>query len=773
MHCHTPHLPTERPRAEKLHPQLNSPSALQTQKPEFSQRPGRQDFTLKGMPVRLPPRRTRQTQGIALVVVLLSAMVLMVSLLAISSTMVISSQRTTADQGVTLQAQYAAEAGLARAQTNLVEVQTVLSQMNVANSSRTQIENHARNYCNGGIWTPAPNYSNWTPDQRANGVPLCPVSTGNASNRFSLFTTYTPSNAYPSGTSAALFWLSAFSNTSPSVKIASDAASSSETWYTVSYGPTGVAGLLTATGVRLMAPNFYRFEFTISPTTSRGELRANNRVIASRRVQQDVSGTYSFDVQLPSFARNFVFRDITTNTGGNQLYFAGGETFGGPVHNNGTPGFAKVSGTTPVFTDDFSSCAPNGTFSSYSTTTSGRAADLANTFQGSDPVYGLNPCIDLPTNSNNQKRAAFGGDPEDTGALTEDNLQAAWGVRYQTTLGGRTSTTPMPNGVYYSKGNGTTAPNQASAWNNDTSTNIGGGAYIRGDVDQLKLCANSDRQVIGVRQGTTITTFEENANGTWSVKVRTNVRTSDNSSCTGGNNGTTMKTLSGTFNGMVYVDGDIDDMRGDGTANADVASKSKLTVASTGKVLLKDDITYVDMPAANRPESEIDTALAAIKNRDSMLGIYSSGEKCNPVGSSTAGCGSILADGDNNKDLNIHASLMATKEISTTGNRRGEGFGAVRNNQSLGTVTQNGTNRKVQIRLFGGVIEKQSQTVGDLGSNGYARNYKYDERFKRGYAPPFFPEQADGGESAVIARWTSGVSIPFSAQQGVWQAVGN
>ena len=720
--------------------------------------------------------RHKQTQGIALVIVLLSAMVLMVSMLAISATMVISSQRTTVDQSATLQAQYAAEAGIARATANLAEIDSVMRQINVTNSTRTQIEQHIRNYCNGGATT----FSD-----PLNGV-ICTVGSGNNTSRYSVFTTYIPSTAYPGGKNATTYWSDVFVTYSPSTKVSSETANSSETWYTVGYRnelTSAVAGPLTPTRVLLLGRNSYRFEFAVTPIRSDGEVRVGSRVIAARRVEQQNSGLYYIDVLLPSYARNFIFRDVTHNTvsPSNQLYFAGGESFGGPVHTNGTPGFAKISGTTPVFTDDFSSCARSGAYLNYSgSTTTYTSTDMQNTFQGSTPQFGIDPCIDLPQNSNNQKRAAFGGDANNKDAVTEDQMQAAWGVKYQTStsLIGTVDcilnpssprcrvTSPMPNGIYYSKGNGSTTPNQDSTWNNDSSINTGGGIYIKGDVDEFKLSTTSDRQIISVKQGTNTTTFTQNADNTWTVRVGS----------------INVKTLSGKFNGMVYVDGNINDMRGDGTNTADMGKNSQITVASTGKVLLKDDITYVNMPSADRPESEVDAALATAKSRNAVLGIYSSGDKCEPVAPSTpAGCGSIQADGGNNEDLNIHASIMATKEICSlsTCPRKGEGFGAIRNATNLGTVVQKNASlqnvsRKVQIKLFGGIIEKQSQTVGDLGSNGYARNYKYDRRFRDGFAPPFFPEQADGGESAVIARWNTNMDPNgIGSSQSVWQNLGN
>ena len=710
------------------------------QKPKFSQRSGRQDFTLGGMSVS-QLRRARQTQGIALVIVLLSAMILMVSLLAISATMTISSQRTTADQSVTLPAQYAAEAGVARAYAGLKEAQGVLGTLKVE-GNRTTLEAHLRNYCNVTASLPIPA----NPDN----TPFCIANTGTNANRYSLFTSSTPSAAYPSGTTAATYWTPLFERTPVTTQIAS--SGSSKTSYTVSYG-------LIPKGVLVVKPNFYRLEFDLAPVDATGNVQSGNTVVASRRIQQTSGGTYSVDVQVPSFARNFVFRNKTTSTSGGQLYFAGGESFNGPVHTNGIPGFYKTGGQTPTFSSDFTTCSGSGAFYGYSGGGAAGTADYQSTFQGSAQFTA--ECVPMPTNSNNQKRASFGGDTTNTVDLTDEEMQTAWGVKYTTTTTSQqpvpgsknkcyngpnvsgcsytttttTTSDPLPNGIYYSKGDGATTPNQSTSWTNNATNNTGGGMYIKGDVDQVKLCSNSGNnnlQIIGIKQGSTTTTFQENTDGTWSVRVKSNGTVSCNVSSSSNTNGSEVKKLGGKFNGMVYVDGKVADLSGDGSDAADISKNSKITLTAAGDVTIKQDLTYTEDPQT-------------VANAKNVLGIYSSG-------------GSVLVDGPSNKDLNIHASIMASKS--------GEGFGATHWDQVIGTVA----GQKVRINLLGGVIEDQSQTVGTIGNAGYARNYKYDPRFKNGYAPPFYPEQVDGITSSTIVSWTSSVT-PFGTQRGVWQTV--
>ena len=682
-------------------------------KPDFSQLPERRNLTLEGMLVEYSPcahpQRVRQTQGVALVVVLLSAMVLMVSMLAITSTMVISSQRTTADQASTLQAQYAAEAGLARASGNLSEIQTVIEKLAVpTNQNANNIEAHVKHFCDKNSLTSyEPDYDNWTPDQKNNGIELCVAAPAgqNGNSRYSLFTAYTPSSAYPNGAAPpGQYWRDVFAGDTAPVekKIATDPSSGAESWYRTGFG-------LAPTRVLIRRPPpamHYSFAFTVASVRSTGEVRAGTRVVATRTINKGVSGEFYIDLKKDSFSKYALFRNQTTSTSGGQLYFAGGETFDGPVHTNGKPGFYKYNGTTPKFLDTFTSATEErlASYIGYNST------DRAATFVNKNPVFGVSE-IPLPTNNNNQMRAAFGGDETDDRTVSNRDLRTAWNIQR--------NNDPLPTGVYYSKGNGSAA-NAEGSWL--------GGIHVQGNVDQLKLCnnRNSNLQIIAVKQGSKTTTFQENSDGSWSVREKTGNSTVNCNVNSGSNaNGSEVKRLSGsTFNGMVYINGTVADLSGDGSDAADVSANSQLTIATSSDVVIKSDITYTDDPRQNQDALNV-------------LGIYSNG-------------GSVLADGPDNRDLNVHASIMASKG--------GEGFGTIDPNDSRGTFG----GRKVQINLLGGIIEDQSQTVGNIGNGGYSRNYKYDRRFKtKGLMPPFFPTQK---------HWTPEASA-FSDATGVWQTV--
>ena len=691
------------------------------------------------MPAESPPAcarpgHVRHTQGVALIVTLLAAMILMVFLLAVSSTMVVSSQRTTADQDVTLQAQYTAEAGLARGNMALAEIQGALQRIAVpAGQASGVINTHIRNFC-GGVFLPT------QPAPPDNGTLLCDLSTPSNNfsvpafaNRYSLFTTYTnlPNPGYTTAAAASTYWNNVFvedeaSPNTVSARVGTNG--SAETWYTVSYG-------LKPERAVLLAADTYRLFFKVINVTSTGQVRVGGQIVASRRLEQitvlnpnfnnqTTSGEYFVDVFNPSFSRYVQFRDRTTQTagdGGGQLYFGADETFDGPVHTNGTPGFMGSASTNPRFLDEFTTAAATGTYSGLSNS----ASDQARMFPNATPRFAAG-AVNIQENIFSQLRASYGGDESQSedgppaNPVTERELRGAWGV-------GRPAQRDiiMPDGVYFSKGNSNDQVNVANSWAGHPTK--ASGIYVKGNLSALRFSKTDNtptgRQVIELTQAGVLTRFEQQTNGGWTVRV--------------GNAAT--RTLTGEFNGMVYVDGNIASLGGDDGTNNDIAANSQVTLASSGNIIVKNDITYTNDPTV--PGNE---------NAANVLGVYTNGKKC--ISGAVAGCGSIELDGTVNKDLTIHATMMASYT--------GQGFGTLNCGGSTcpnkGTVT----GRQVRINVLGGVVESQSQTVSS-GANGYRRAYKYDRRFRSGFSPPFFPRRSS---------WTAQLE-PFVVQTQVWQTV--
>lgn len=392
-----------------------------------------------------------------------------------------------------------------------------------------------------------------------------------------------------------------------------------------------------------------------------------------------ISGSFSIDLNRPSFAQYALFRHLTTSTGGSQLYFGGTEKFNGPVHTNGKPGFSGA----PVFNGPFTS-----SWASYAT--SSRINNANPVFNGGS-TWGV-PTVALPTNSFSQERAALGSDPSNTTSMSNNEKRSALGMS-----GG----SALPTGVYY--------PTSGS--------NLTGGIYVQGTLDSLKLTRGSNgEQIYRLAQGGTITTVTVDY-----VNNQTVI------------NGTTY--TGKPTNGVLYVAGAVNWLGGTSRTAATVAANTQLTLATTGDVLIKNDLiyegaTFKDANGVVLSDPTVAEAIADIDgNAINTLGIFSSG------GSVKIGTGAP----DN---INVHATIMASGT--------NKGFGSADLSNPHGTI-----------KLLGGIIEYQSQTVGTLDGNGnlsggYSRRYFYDNRYATGFAPPFFPTRPvyiSDLAAFNIARW--------------------
>lgn len=441
----------------------------------------------------------------------------------------------------------------------------------------------------------------------------------------------------------------------------------------------------------------YRLKYSIVPfdtaVTSRGYTFTYKYTITSQGKYADpalgfnqknntIAGSFSINLDRPSFAQYALFRNLTTSTSGSQLYFAGGEKFNGPVHTNGKPGFSG----SPIFNGPFTS-----SWGSYAT--SSRINNANPIFNGGSQ-WGV-PTVTLPTNNYSQQRAAFGGDFNNTTAPNNNEIRAGLG------LGGGAA---VPTGVYIA--------------NNGTS-NVTGGIYVQGTLDSLKLTRGSNGEQIYrfAQGGSSYTLTVDYANRQTTL------------------NGTT---YSGVPNGALFVAGAVNWLGGTSRTAATVAAQTQLTLATTGDILIKNDLIYEgaifkDSGGVILTDPTLAEAIPDIDpNATVTLGLFSSG------GNVKLGTGAP----DN---INVHATIMASGT--------NKGFGA----QDL-SVAAHGT-----VKLLGGIIEYQSQTIGVLGTGGvlkygYSRRYWYDNRYATGFAPPFFPTRPSylsDLASFNVSRWAA------------------
>ncbi|MCI0330360.1 MAG: DUF4900 domain-containing protein [candidate division Zixibacteria bacterium] len=357
----------------------------------------------------------------------------------------------------------------------------------------------------------------------------------------------------------------------------------------------------------------YKLKYSIAPfdttVTSRGFVFTYRYTITSQGRYSDpvlgfneknniIAGTFSVNLNRASFAQYALFRHMTTDTAGNQLFFRNAEKFGGPVHTNGKPGFSA----SPIFNGPFTSA-----WTSYGTSAQINNADPQ--FNGGSQ-WGMGS-IGLPTNAYSQQRAAFDDtDPTNTSSPNNSDIRNGLG------LGGGGA---IPTGVYLA---------------NNGTINATAGIYVQGDVTSLQLWVGADSsQHYRFNQGGTITDIVVDYGSNQTIF-----------------NGTT---YTGTPNGALFVSGSVNSLGGTSRTDPSIAAGTQLTLAVTGNVRITNDIIYqgvvfkdadgnvVTDPTGANVTPEIDL------NATNMLGIFSS-----------AGNVRIAAGAPDN--LNLHASIMAS-----------------------------------------------------------------------------------------------------------------
>ncbi len=143
--------------------------------------------------------------------------------------------------------------------------------------------------------------------------------------------------------------------------------------------------------------------------------------------------------------------------------------------------------------------------------------------------------------------------------------------------------------------------------------------------------------------------------------------------------------------------------------------RGQVTVAALGtqgNIFIDSSIVYSKNP---RTDSTCTDMLGLVAERDIM----------------------ITNNANNNHSINIHASIL-----SRTG-----GFGA----QDHSTRGRDGV-----INLVGGIQQQERRAVGQFDpstgqiTDGFRKNYRYDNRLARGYSPPSYPAT---GRYIVVGWW--------------------
>ena len=313
----------------------------------------------------------QKSRGIAIVAVLISAVVFLGIMIAITGTLSISSRQSTGDQRVTLEAQYASESGLSRvmadAQSGYLKAWTDLFfKLTTPNTTQeAEIRALALKFCNlpaTTVFATGCTADNTSPD---------------IANRYELFSKYLTTANYtevtlPSTvtapTSDALentFWADAFSN-GPGGKRFTQTVNTNVK-YDVSFG-------FEAVDVRVVSGN-YQFKFKPRDAVSTGFYEANSKVVATRSSSRTFQDAYIIELRPPSFAYFLSLTDAQQQANDDpskspdNIFFNTSTLLNGPVHTNGQFNFKGQ----PWFSDTVSSagcsdstnlatCTPKGIY---------------------------------------------------------------------------------------------------------------------------------------------------------------------------------------------------------------------------------------------------------------------------------------------------------------------------------------------------------------------------------------------------------------------------
>jgi len=530
------------------------------------------------------------------------------------------------------------------------------------------------------------------------------VNWGSAYPHLKLVTTGTPANPLGAGTYAA----------------------------SVTLQPNPTADASCAGGpcaVHQTAPAAYEifYKYTV---TSDGQVSPKFR----RRVT--LSGTYSIQLSLQSFALYALFTDTHTTPTGSPIWFTSNTNFNGPVHTNGEFRFAFF----PTFTSKLESVNANAWFNN-----GGSPIELAKTEnvqngtrvdaplvppdpnpQAATPAaFTLGaPAVPLPSSPFNQQGVSIGRNPTDASAVTTGQIAGA--------IPELTGAGSIPSGIYVP------VVDSNANCRSDAGEAMKGGVYVQGNLDSLTLGVSGTTAVYTLVQGSTTTTVTvDRTNNQTTVSSNGWLAPPSGGGCPGAGPGPATRTFTGVPKGwqgpgdpnasIIFVQGNVNGVSGT------LQQNEQTTIAASGTITISGNLQYQTPPNPADPTS----------NPTNVLGLYSSG-------------GDIVIGPTAPNNVIIQAILMAGSSGSSY-------------NSSVNVQNYNSGSPRGTVNLLGGLIEKYYGAFGTFspstGQNltGYGRAFTYDTRMSRGFTPPFFPTTnlyvvTDGSQplAGVKATWREG-----------------
>jgi type II secretory pathway pseudopilin PulG len=459
----------------------------------------------------------------------------------------------------------------------------------------------------------------------------------------------------------------------------------------------------------------YVADYTITSTGS---------VLNGRRRVED-KGSLTIPIGRGSLSQ-YLF--LVDDAQGDRGFFPTGSVFNGPVHANENWGFWGR----PQFLDTASTSQDGAYYWSLSSRDGCSGAQRLWIAGDSRP-----PCtvplfsqgftrnadeIELPTTSLSQQRAALGLNPQYDN--NGDGSPDAPGRRAICTALGFTDcndSSTIPDGVYLV---------------ND-GTNVSGGLYVQGDLDELTLSASGDgKQVYEFRQGSTSweVTVDYAANTTTVVETAPSLGTP--ATYQGTPNGPAPANppndTDGGATGQIYVTGSVRSFGGPartGTVSDDapdhpppdtippaLSVETQLTVTARNDIGLTADLVYECDPTQVEDDDYVlaRPRCASATQLTTVLGVMSED-------------GNVIIE-NTPKKAPDNIFLWGSYLAGTSGK---------------GLTVENYSSRGSQgkMRLFGGLIQSNDQLRGNgTLASGFIATFDFDRRFENSrLAPPNFP----------------------------------
>lgn len=719
----------------------------------------------------------QRTEGASLFVVVLVVLLLLSAILAVTAQITLTSRRSVGEQETTLRAQYAADSTVSRAQARMAIINSLFRGGNYTYNSTTMgirvpqgtnsdtIAGYIKNLC--GI-AALPLASQTTPicGSTAVGSNVLSGSTDLAT-RLSLFT------ATIGGTSL----ISDAALAAAGGPAAGSSTADKQAFWAAMFGGsnsmnvgTTINGMTTQGGVGAVISSVWRMtgdEYEVHIRVPDINIRATGS-IATRSIKTGPQNVeYVLTLGRPPLAKyalftNHHFADSTAESGCvnntnacSRITFTSNTRFTGPVHTNeqfnfqGDPTFGGpvtsagcVAGSIASDNSGCSSVTPGAYFYS------------GNFQSGTDnPSILLNP--DGSADTSPSYRSTSGTSNPQFNASPADSA-VKWNANYLQLPpnGNDQSTAATSSGLYI---NGDVSNMSLSVGN--ISPSRGGNAV--GAVQKMQqISYTTSAGTVNLAINASNQVYAKNANGLWFPATNTN----------GTWKAATLATATpGTFNGVMYVDGDVNNLNGparsptssttasSSTVAPAIASFMKLNLTTSGDVGITSDLRYEDPPCDDDGNCNNEAA-------QNIFGIYAStGDvkiiskyTCNNSSSATCiGTGYSQRTPSVPANVSIQAVLMAGQ-----GQVKVDGAGAgPYGSSNLGSVN-----------LVGGLIENYYGVFGRFGTSngrsyesGYGRNFVYDTRTAKGVLPPSFPTTLNWvSDFSAAIKFSSGTQVQQS-----------